>query len=80
VLLAVLGDSYVVGHFDGKVYHGGGGGGGEFGFGVAPLPRVGAASVSAGRRRYRIRRGEATESGRRQWWRIQVEGGSIGQR
>jgi len=69
VLLAVLGDGDVVGHFDSEVYHGGGGGGGEVGFGVAPLPRAEAASVPAGRRRFRIRQGEAMESGRRRWWR-----------
>jgi len=57
MLLAVLGNGDVVGHFDGKVYHGGGGGGGEVGFRVVPLPCAGATSFSAGRRRFRIRRG-----------------------
>jgi len=57
VLLAVLGDGDVVGNFYGEVYHGGGGGGGEVVFGVAPLPRAGAASVPAGRRWFPIRQG-----------------------
>jgi len=75
VLLAVLGDGDVVGHFDGKVYHGGGGGGGEVGFGVAPRLRAGTASVPAGRRWFQIRRVEATELVRQWWWRA---GGSNG--
>ena len=67
MLLAVLGNGDVAGHFDGKVYHRRGGGGGEVGFRVAPLPRAGAASVPARGWRFRIKRGEAMESGRQRW-------------
>ena len=75
VLLNVLGDGDVVGHFDGKVYHGGDKGGGEFSFRVAPLPCAGAVSIPAGRQRFQIRWREAPELGRRRWWRA---GGSNG--
>jgi len=75
VLPTVLGDGDVVGHFDGEVYHGRDRRGGEVGFEVAPLPRAGAVSVPAGRRRFRIRWREATESGIQWWWQARGSNG-----